>query len=91
MSPFMAMNELRNVSERSSGALRFLLPVERELDAPGQHRLAEICLDQRTEMAPQADVDARHARGRELPDDVLDDRSVADRYQRLRQHHRVRP
>ena len=73
------------------GAERLVLPVPAQLEVVRQRvRLGEVDLDQLAEMA-DAEVDRRAPRGVQPAEDVLEDRPVADGYQRLRQDRRVRP
>ena len=94
MSPFITRKRLvgriRSSSRRAGGPQRLVLPVVDELDVLG-HRgaLGEIGADQLAEVA-DAEVDPVEAGGRELADDQLEDRPLADRDQRLRQNGRVR-
>ena len=78
--------------QRAGGPERLLrLPVPVELEVLRKHgALAEVDADQVAQV-PDADVDRVEPRARELADDDLEDRPVADREQRLGQDRGVGP
>src|SRR5436305_9460279 len=76
-------------AQRARGALRLVLPVPVELKAVGEDPLLrEVQLDELAEVA-DAEVDLLYARVRQAAHDVLEDRAVADRHERLGDDRRV--
>ena len=83
--------EIGDDPKRAGRAERLVLPVPAQLELVRQAcRLGEVDLDQLAQMA-DAEVDRVDARGVQTAEDVLEDRPVADRDERLGQDRRVRP